>query len=71
MPFTGGSRRNNACDYPDVMEMISGVAKRNGHFGDPETKKITDNITSLTWGERNKVELVTIDGFGHTWPKEK
>ncbi len=70
VPFTGGSRGNRVCDYPDVMEMISGVAKRNGHFDDPKTKKVSDNVTSLSWGERNKVELVTIDGFGHTWPKE-
>ncbi len=67
VPFKGGHRRRQGCQYPDVWEMIREVAKRNGHTGNPVSTDISDKATSHVWEGKNRVELVVLDGHDHKW----
>ena len=67
VPFKGGHRRRQGCQYPDVWEMIREVAKRNGHTREPVSMDISDKITSHIWEGINRVELVVLDGHDHGW----
>lgn len=58
-------------DSPLVVEVVAGWAERNGCAPTTQEHTVVEGVRRLVWAEcptGGPVELVLVDGGGHTWP---
>lgn len=71
VPFAGGMNKRKICTFPDIHEMSEQIAKRNYAQSKPVEHSISDIATSYYWNGVYPVELIVLNGHGHSLPSKR